>query len=314
MRPVRVVAAADEREIRVALRAVAPEDELADAVELVLVLPGLDRAHSFEDREAGEARRLAEHGELALALDQPQRVECRRQVADLDEREPLLHERDEAPLARGAAVERIVGGVGRHAQGEVAAHRAELRGRERRVHCVPAAPEVLALDLLGERPGRGDRVDARQLPDLVRVFGGEHLAFAALASLVARREKQRRLLRSAVEEQVCVRHLDAAEVVEVVGLAEARVARGNRRALDDGEGVGADRFVDLRPPRGELLGREVGGEEREAFLGEGGGGGQAEGERRGGAKTAKRHGGPPRGRMLSPERRPVQISNWRRSW
>ena len=65
-----------------------------------------------------------------------------------------------------------------------------------------------------------------------------------------------------------MRHFDAAEVVELVGLPEACVARRGRRALHDGERIGADRFVDFRPPRGELLGRKVGRERREALLGE----------------------------------------------
>ena len=113
---------------------------------------------------------------------------------------------------------------------------------------------------------------ARELLDLLGVFGREHPALALLAALAAVGEEQSRLLRRAVEKQVRVRHLDAAEVVELVGLAEARVARGARRALEDGEGVRADRLVDLRAPRRELFGREIGGEEREALLGKEGAG------------------------------------------
>ena len=60
-----------------------------------------------------------------------------------------------------------------------------------------------------------------------------------------------------------MRHLDAAEVVEVVRLAKARVARRSRRSLHDREGVGADRVVDLRAARGELLRRKVGRERGE---------------------------------------------------
>lgn len=65
-----------------------------------------------------------------------------------------------------------------------------------------------------------------------------------------------------------MRHLDAAEVVELVGLTEAPVAWLGGRSLDDREGLIADRLVDARAPRRELLGRKVGREEREAFLAE----------------------------------------------
>jgi len=59
-----------------------------------------------------------------------------------------------------------------------------------------------------------------------------------------------------------VRHLDTAEVVEVVRLAKAQVALGHRRALEKSQALGPDRVEDFRAARGELLRRKVGREER----------------------------------------------------
>src|SRR6185436_8782008 len=58
-------------------------------------------------------------------------------------------------------------------------------------------------------------------------------------------------------------------VVELIRLAEARVTNRTGRALQQGKAIFADGFVDLSAARGKLGGREVGGEEREAFLCEG---------------------------------------------
>ena len=281
VRPPGVVRARDEREVGVALRAVSPEDELADGVELVLVLARPRRAHAFEDREARELRRVAQHRELARALDEAQVVERRREIADLEDREALAHELDEAALPRGHSVERVRADLGDAAQREVAAHRRALGGRHGREENAQAAPVVPVDHLLGEQVRAVHRVDARELLDLVAVLGREHPALALLAALVAVRQEQRRLARLAVEQQVRARHLDATEVVEVVRLPEARIARRARRALDDGERLVADRVVDLRAARRELLGREVGREGAEALLGgerQDHGGGESEGE------------------------------------
>src|SRR6266508_45046 len=63
-----------------------------------------------------------------------------------------------------------------------------------------------------------------------------------------------------------MRHLDAAQVIELVHLAKTRVALGTRRALHQGDAVRPDRFVDLRSPRGEFVRRKIGGEGGEPLL------------------------------------------------
>lgn len=160
MRPVGVAAAADQRIVGVALRAVAVEHELADRVELALVLPRPRRAHALQEREPGEPCRPADHPELARALDQPERVESGREVADLEEGEPLVEELHESALARRASVEGVGGEIGDVAQGQVPAHRFPLGRSERRVEHAFAAAQVSPLDLFGQEIRADDRVDA----------------------------------------------------------------------------------------------------------------------------------------------------------
>ena len=108
-------------------------------------------------------------------------------------------------------------------------------------------------------------------------------------------------------------HLDAAQIVEVVVLAKARVARGEG-APGHRERVGPDRLVDLRAPRRELLGREVGGEERESFLGGELRRGQAADE--GSRETHETHVGLPENAgdgIRGEEARPAGERNGRRS-
>jgi hypothetical protein len=80
------------------------------------------------------------------------------------------------------------------------------------------------------------------------------------------REIERRLPFDRIEEQVRVGYLDAGQVIEVGRLAETRVADRGRRALDDRDRFRSDRVVDRGAPLRELLGRKVGGEERESDL------------------------------------------------
>ena len=136
--------------------------------------------------------------------------------------------------------------------------------------------------MLSEEIGPRDLVDARELPDLLRVFHREHLALAALAPLVSVGQVQGRLSRHAVQDEIGVGHLDAAEVVEVGRLPETRVALRRRGSLEDRHGALADRVVHGGPPRREFLGRKVRREEGEPFLGrEGPREGQREGEEEG---------------------------------
>src|SRR5207245_11530662 len=96
------------------LRAVPVVDELAEAVELVLVLSRFGRAHPPDERQAREARRAPDQRDLARALDQAQRVERGREVRNRQVRESLAEPRDEVPGAGRAAVPGIRGEL-RHA-------------------------------------------------------------------------------------------------------------------------------------------------------------------------------------------------------
>ena len=100
--------------------------------------------------------------------------------------------------------------------------------------------------------------DARESLHQVGVIGRDHLSLGAFEPRVARREKQRALPFSAIEDQVGMRSLDAAEIIELVALAGHQKAVGLGRALDDGDGVIADAVEDDLPSGLEFLGREIG--------------------------------------------------------
>src|SRR5262249_18620821 len=117
-----------------------------------------------------------------------------------------------------------------------------------------------------EEIGAENGIHAGQLDDLLGVLRGEHLPFAQLAPFVAMRKVERGLAGSAVQDEVRVGNLDAAEVIEVVGLSEARVPERSRRSLHDRDRVLPDRVIDGRPPRSELLRRKVRSEKREPLL------------------------------------------------
>ena len=85
--------------------------------------------------------------------------------------------------------------------------------------------------MLGEELRPENRVEPGGLLDGLEVLDGEDFALADLAPLVAVRQIQGRLALDRIQEQVRVGDLDPREVVEVVRLAEARVAVGGRRAL-----------------------------------------------------------------------------------
>ena len=189
-------------------------------------------------------------------------VERGGEVPDLEPREAVAEVPDENALARRAAVERVAPGLAHRAQGAVAAHRHPLGRLERHPQRPRRAPLPVAGQGLAEEIRGRHRVDAGELRDELGVLGGEELALRPLAPFVPVRQEQSRAPAGAVEEEVGVGHLDAAEVVEVVRLAEAQVALGRRRSLEEGQALGSDRVEDLRAASGELLRRKVRREER----------------------------------------------------
>jgi len=235
-------------------------------------LPGFRRAHSFDERQAGQEGRAADDRDLARALDQAQRIQLRREVRDREIRESLAELRGEIPGAGGAAVPGIRGKLRHAPQREVAALGRAFRRKEGRVRGQRRAALEGAREVLPEEIGPRDLVHARELPDLLRVFRREHLALAALAPLVSVGQVQDRLSRRAVQDEIGVGHLDAAQVVEVGRLPETRVALGRRSPLEDRDGALADRVREGGPPRREFLGRKVRREEGEPFLGRDGAG------------------------------------------
>ena len=269
------------------MRPVAVVDEARDAVDLVLEDPGLGGAHGLEDREAGEARRPLDERDLARALDEPRVVERGGEVADLDPGIAVAQVPHQDTLARGAAVEGVAARRPHRAQRAVAAHREPLGRLEGHENDLRRPPLPVAGEGLAEQVRPRHRVDAAELRHELRVLRRQDLPLHPLGPLVAVREEDRRPPARPVEEEVRVRHLDAAQVVEVVGLPEAQVALGGRRSLHERDALRPDRVVDLRPAGGELLGGEVRGEQRRV-LGEGQRRGHENGEREG-RRDAREH-------------------------
>ena len=257
MRPACILPGGDEREVANPLRVVLLEHVVCDRLELVFVHPRLRRTDGFHDAEPGDARRLAEQRDLARALDQAHGVDDGIEILDGGGRDLLLHAIDERRFTRQPAVPRIlqrlacvVRGVGRRGCSE------RLRP-VRKVDCPSSGadlferhPELVAgkdsgdpAQLLGFGPRRQDRT------------------FGSLGSFVAGVEEQRGRLGASVDDEDRPRNRDPGQVKELIVLTELDVRRILGRSLND-DGAVADLFHDLRPARGEFLGRQGVGEER----------------------------------------------------
>ena len=92
-------------------------------------------------------------------------------------------------------------------------------------------------DVVGQRLVRLDLVDTRQLPDAIGVARVELRSLAPFEFRIASRQIQRRPPHLAVEQQIRLRHLDAAQVIELVRLPEPVKRPGRRAPRDDGLGI-----------------------------------------------------------------------------
>src|SRR5262249_6348057 len=153
--------------------------------------------------------RLADHRDLPRALDQAQVVENGGEVRDREVREPVAKLRGEVAGPRKAALERIGREIRDSPERQVPALRESLRGKEGNPGRQRRAPLQGPREMLRQKIGPVNRLDARELRDLRRVFGGEDLPLAALASLVAVGEVERRPAGARVEDEVRVGDLDA---------------------------------------------------------------------------------------------------------
>ena len=116
---------------------------------------------------------------------------------------------------------------------------------------VPALQHALAA-AHGREDGRDAFEEAGELVDAVdligaggalsglRVGGADHrpLALEPPGRLVREEQVRDVLATATVDDEVGVRRLDGAQVLEVVDLPETRVRRLLRAALEDGDGVG----------------------------------------------------------------------------
>ena len=90
--------------------------------------------------------------------------------------------------------------------------------------------------------------------DRLGVVGREDPPLGAFEGLVARREEERHLPVPAVQDQVRMRGLDPAQVVELVGLAREDEAARLGHPLDDGDAPLPHPVEDRRPAGPEFLG------------------------------------------------------------
>ena len=111
--------------------------------------------------------------------------------------------------------------------------------------------------VLGQHLGGLHLLDPGQAPDQLGILRGQQLALAPLPRLVPVRQVQHGAPLLPVEQQVGVRGLDPAQVVELVRLAEDFGTRREGGARHDGQ-PGADALGDLLPAAAKFFGRKVG--------------------------------------------------------
>ena len=253
VRVVGVRAGGDEREVRRAVGAVLLEHELGVGLQLVLVHARPRVAHRFHDAEAGDARRLADDGDLPRALDGAQRVEDRIEIL-------------RAPTCGAAAFSFWTNCSSRemrpsHGSLFVAApaprDRSTTPRRGPRAGTACRSPVRRAVSS-GSSFANSSRGSTASTPsDLRRVLARAtgRAVHPLLAPLVVRLQEQRRLFRAPVDHRDRARLDDAGEVEELVVLPQRLLAGPLGRALQDRDAV-ADVRHQLRAPRRELLRRE----------------------------------------------------------
>ena len=255
----RVRAATNDRGVAIAAGAARIEHIFSGRIELILVHAGSSGAHRFHDAESREFRRLANERDLGGALDHPQTIQRGCQIAHYELREALMHESHEMRLARRSAIPRITGRARLSGQQFVATVVAGLHGAERRVQRQGRrAYEVGADKIQGEALQSLHLSDPGEPCHEGRVLHRQNLPLRAFAPRVAMREIQGGRAGATVQQQVGMRRLDPAQIVEIVRLAKHTKAGHPTGALHDSDRLSADRVVDLRPTGGELLGGEVG--------------------------------------------------------
>ena len=238
-------------------RAVDPVDVVGRRVELVLEEAGFRGAHRFHDPHPREFARPPDQLHLAGRLVEPHGVHDGRQVGDGKLRVPLPQPGDESAFPGGPAVPRIGDVLGMPDQVLVPALPAALGGAHEGIEGRGRGAEREPVELAGELVDREDLVHPTGGHRFLGVLGGEHPALAALLPRVTAGQEEQRPPVPAVDQQVGVRDLDSGQVVELVGLAEHDEAGRSGCALDDGDGVVADRLHHPGPALGEFLGREV---------------------------------------------------------
>ncbi len=256
VRPRRVRAGGDEREVADAHAVVALEDVVGDRFDLVFVHPGLGRTHSFEDPEACQARRFANDRDLGGALHEAQPIEDRIEIHDFRTRRDQFDLVPEHLFLRRAAVPRILLGSALEGAHAIGRDRANRLLPERHVDRPAFGGERLHDSV--ERRAFHDLLDAGHLPGFF--IGSEQRPFGVFEARVRRQEQGGRL-GAAVDEQNRPRHFDTAEVEELLVLLELLVVGPVVRPGHDRHAV-ADAVHDGGPVRRKLR-RGVGvGKER----------------------------------------------------
>ena len=217
------------------------------------MLPGAGpgRAHRLDHPQRAQLAGHPQQLGFTRTLDESQLVQDGREITDLRRGAALAQQPDEPAHPIRPAIPRIREDLPLRVLQGVPAHHGAFRHPQRRVeHSRPIEKSAQLLDAM-------HRVHAGQGTRRISVVRREELALVLLALLRLMRQEQRARLRAAIEQQVGVGRLDAAEVVEVVRLPEKVVAALLLRALDQSHRIAADGVEHAPAPAGELVRGEV---------------------------------------------------------
>ena len=230
-------------------------------IQFILRHPGFGTLHRLQNPLSGNLGRPPDQRDLARALHAPQFIQHRRQIRHLRPWESRRHHRRKLHLPRNPAVERIIQDRRVRRNQLVPALRPSLARRKQRVN---RQRGLLAVGRQAEpvpRPHRFRRcnlVGTGQSLQLCPILFGKHAPLGCLQPAVARRHEQRRFPRPSVHQQIGMRRLQSAQVVEFVRLPRHVEAGSHGHTLHHRHRLVADLVVNLRPPGPEFLRRKIG--------------------------------------------------------
>ena len=188
--------------------------------------------------------------EFARTLDDAQPIEDGRKIMDIGPRPMGAESGHEGLLRRALAVQRIGRMQVARVEQRIAAHLPPFRRTVRHVDLPRLA------DVGQQRIERTNRVDAGQDLQLLGVVATPFAAFNPFDFRIAVGEIQRAGTGGCVDQQIGMRHFDAAKVKEFVRLAKRVERSAGRRPLQNCDAAG-NRIHYFLAPSDEIGGREI---------------------------------------------------------